>query len=75
MFDNPGTERVPSYDLWNLNLRWQPEQADWALEFLVINLEDDAAVNSRFTDVFGVGSTSEEFVPPRQFLIRGSFRF
>lgn len=40
-----------------------------------LTLEDDTAVNSRFTDVFGVGSTSEEFVPPRQFLIRGSVRF
>ncbi|RME61854.1 MAG: TonB-dependent receptor, partial [Alphaproteobacteria bacterium] len=43
LFDNPVTDKVPSYDLWNINVRWEPVQGNWALEFLVINLEDDAA--------------------------------
>jgi len=75
VFDNSAIDKIDSYNLFNLNLKWEPEQSEWALEFLVVNLTDKDAVNSRFTDVFGVGSTSEELVPPRQFLIRGTTHF
>ncbi len=75
VFDNAATDQVGSYDLWNFDLRWQPENQDWTLDFIVTNIEDDNAVNSRFTDVFGVGSTSDELVAPRQFIIRAGFRF
>ena len=29
------------------------------------NLTDEDGVNARFTDVFGVGATGDQFIPPR----------
>ena len=75
VFANADLDTVEDYDLVNLNFLWRPSDGDWNLEFIVYNLADDDIVNSRFTDNFGVNATSEEFLPPRQFLFRGGLRF
>ena len=75
VFNNNATDQVKSYDLINLDLSWKPNNQAWHLDFIVTNIEDDAAVNSRFTDAFGTGSTSDELVPPRQFIVRAGYRF
>jgi len=75
VFNNSATDLVPSYDLWNIDFRWEPDGKSWSLDFIIINLADSNAVNSRFTDSFGVGSTSDELVPPQQFLIRAGISF
>lgn len=75
VFSNSAVDVVPSYDVFNLFFKYEPNNADWWVEAQVRNLEDDDAINSKFTDVFGVGSTSVEFIPPRQFLFRAGYRF
>ena len=75
VFANSALDTVPSYDLWNLSVLWQPNDANWTLEFIASNLGDKDIVNSRFTDNFGVNNTSEEFIAPRQFLVRAGITF
>ena len=75
VYANSALDTVESYDLWNLTFLWEPAQGDWSLEFLVTNLADDDIVNSRFTDNFGINSTSEEFIAPRQFMLRAGIEF
>ena len=70
IFNNPQTDRVPSYDVFHVTLGVRPNAADWHLELLLMNVSDEAGVNSRFTDVFGVGATGEELIPPRQVMVR-----
>lgn len=70
LFNNPKTDRVPSYGVFNLTFGLGPHTRDWWLELLLINVTDEAGVNARFTDVFGVGATAEELIPPKQAILR-----
>jgi iron complex outermembrane receptor protein len=76
VFNSAALDIVPSYDLINLNFTFEPEAFDnWWLQFLITNVEDDDVVVSRFTNVFGVNSTSEEYASPRQFIVRVGYEF
>ena len=74
IFNNPRTDAVPSYGVANLSFGVRPGAANWAVELLLHNATDEAGVNARFTDVFGVGATGEELIPPRQAMVRLSVR-
>ncbi len=75
VFDQPGIDNVPSYDLVNLNFTYIPEDAPWKVSFAVTNLFDEAGVNSKYTDPYGTYQTSEQFIPPRQFVGTISYAF
>ena len=75
IFAEPSVDRIPSYDLVNLNFEYIPDDAPWRVDFAVTNVFDEAGVNSKYTDPYGTFTTSEQYIPPRQFLgtIRYSF--
>lgn len=75
VFNNSALDTVPSHHLWNLSFLYEPADGNWSVELIAENLEDDDAVNSRFTNAFGVGHTSEEFVSPRTVLLRLGYDF
>ncbi len=75
VFNNPALDRVPSSITWNLNLNYKPVESPWDFNFQILNLFDRLNVDSRFTNSFGVESTSQEFAPPRQFIARASYSF
>jgi iron complex outermembrane receptor protein len=75
VFNSPALDRVPSSITWNLNLNYKPQDTRWNFNFQIINLFDRLNVDSRFTNSFGVESTSQEFAPPRQFIARASYTF
>lgn len=75
MFNNPEVDLIDSYDLWSMNFRYEPNDADWFAEFILYNIFDTDAVNSRFTDNFGVAATSEEYLAPRLTQLRVGFNF
>jgi len=70
IFNNPTTDKVPSYDVFNLVLSFEPQGKNWGVDLLALNLTDEDGVNARFTDVFGVGSTGDELIAPRQLQVR-----
>ncbi len=64
---NSGTlDHLPTYGIVNLDFRYTPDRARWVVELALSNLTDIAGVNSRFTDPYGTGQTSEEFIAPFQ---------
>ena len=69
IFNNPDTDFVPDYTTVNAIGRFEPIDGAWYLTLRVLNASDRQGVNARFTDVFGVGASSEELIPPRQFLL------
>ena len=75
IFNNPVTDKVPSYDTLNLMFSLLPDAQSWRLDLMVTNLTDEDGVNARFTDVFGVGATSDELIPPRQYSARIGVEF
>lgn len=68
IYNNPVTDYVPDYTAINALFQFQPSRGSWHATLRVINATDTDAVNARFTDVFGVGASSEELIPPRQIL-------
>ena len=75
IFNNPKTDRVPSYDIVNLMVSVSPDAYNWWIELMVSNVTDEDGINSRFTDVFGVGATGDELIAPRQYMARLGIEF
>ena len=75
IFNNPQTDRVPSYETVSTVISFDSADERWGLDFLAMNIFDKDGINARFTDVFGVGSTSDELIPPRQVMGRVRLNF
>ncbi len=75
IFNNDATDVVPSYKIIDLVVGLRPEGKDWRVELIGKNLTDEAGINARFTDVFGVGATGDELIGPRQVMARFSMDF
>ncbi len=75
IFNNPLTDEVDGYDTVDLLVRLLPSGANWRLELIGKNLTDEDGINARFTDVFGVGATGDQFIPPRQLMVRVGLDF
>ncbi|MYH69860.1 MAG: TonB-dependent receptor, partial [Gammaproteobacteria bacterium] len=75
IFNNPRTDDVPSYNVVNLMLTLAPDARPWHIDLMGMNLADEDGINARFTDVFGVGSTGDELIAPRQYMVRFGMEF
>jgi iron complex outermembrane recepter protein len=75
IFNEPALDRIPAYDLWNLDVTYAPTNSNLRLSLAVTNLANKAAVNSRYTSPYEQGLTSEEFVPPRQIIGTIAYKF
>jgi iron complex outermembrane receptor protein len=75
IFNNPITDEVDGYDTIDLVLRFSPTDANWRVELIGKNLTDEDGINARFTDVFGVGATGDQFIPPRVLMARVGIDF
>ena len=76
IFDDGGYDNVPSYSQWNLFFQLTPPwQTNLSFSLAVSNLFNKAGINSRYTDPYGTGQTSDEFIPPRQVIGTVSYQF
>lgn len=75
VFNEGAVDRVPSYGIVNLNFEYQPYAADWTVSIAGSNLANRAGVNSRFTDPYGRGATSQETIAPRQIIATLGYAF
>ncbi len=75
IFNNPRTDLVASYSVLNASIRFTTPRTPWVYSLSALNISDEAGVNSKFTDVFGVGATSVELIAPRQVILRFERRF
>ena len=75
IFNDPVLDPVPSYGIVNLNLEYRPNNSRFWIGGSITNVGNVAGVNSRYTDPFGSGQTSQQFIPPRQFLISAGYGF
>ena len=75
IFSNPRTDRVPAYGVVDGMVRFERDDARWHVDLIAANMTDEDGVNARFTDVFGVGATSEELIAPRRYTLRFGMAF
>lgn len=75
IFNNPRTDFVASYSVLNASMRLTMPRTPWVFTLSALNITDEVGVNSKFTDVFGVGATSVELIAPRQLILRFERQF
>jgi len=75
VFNNPLVDTVPSYNIVNILFNYQFEYQRFNLGFGVTNLFDEDGVNARFSNPFGLLTTSEEFIPPQEVFITLRYDF
>ncbi len=75
VFNNPRVDTVPAYSTVGLYLGYEPAGLPLTVELRATNLFDEAGVNSRFTNPFGLHTTSDELIPPRQLVATVRCRF
>jgi iron complex outermembrane receptor protein len=73
VWNNPLTDSVPDYDIVNLHFSYEFTGMPITLSLSVSNVFDEDGVNNIFTNPFGLWTTSEEFIPPREVI--GSIRY
>jgi len=70
IYNNTTADIVPSYEVFNLVFSFKPSNGNWSADLMAMNVTDEDGVNSSITDVFGVGATSRELIPPRRIMTR-----
>lgn len=68
IFNDPKLDRVPAYTQTNLNLEYLPTGSRLRFTLTATNVFDKAGINSRYTDPYGTGQTSQQYIPPRQII-------
>ncbi len=75
IFNEPSLDRVPSYGITNLNISYAPNNSNLRFDVTATNVFNVAGVNSQYTDPFGTGQTSRQYVPPRQVIVTVAYSF
>lgn len=75
VFNEAGTDHVPSYSQVNLFFEYTPQSGPWRATFTVTNLLDRAGISGRYTDPYGSGVVSNQYIPPRQMLFSVNYSF
>ena len=75
MFEEPVNDRVPAYDLLNLNFEYLPDNSNFSVSLAFTNVTDEAGVNNRYVDPYGTAQVSQQFIPPRQIIATVGYTF
>lgn len=75
VFNHPRVDTVPAYTTVSVFAGYSPREAPWRASVSVSNLFDRHGINSRFTNPFGLHTTSDELIPPREIVARVEFGF
>jgi iron complex outermembrane receptor protein len=75
VFNEPALDRIGGYGIVNLNATYVPTIGHFSLSLIATNVANIAGVNSRYTDPYGTGQTSQQYIPPRQIMGTIGFSF
>ena len=75
IFNDRALDRVSPYGVTNFNLDFRPTGSKLRLSLAATNAFDVNGVNSKYTDPFGTGQTSQQYIPPRQIIGTVAFAF
>jgi iron complex outermembrane receptor protein len=75
IFNDPFLDKVPAYTVTNFNIEYAPTGSKLRLSLAVTNAFNVAGVNSRYTDPYGTAQTSQQYIPPQQFIGTIAFAF
>ncbi len=68
IFNDRALDRVSPYGVTNFNLDFHPTGSKMRLSLTATNAFNVDGVNSKYTDPYGTGQTSQQYIPPRQII-------
>ena len=74
IYNNPLTDTVPAYDIFNLHFAFDWGRRPWSLALSLTNLFDRDGINNIFVNPYGLWTASAEFIPPREIAASIKFR-
>jgi iron complex outermembrane recepter protein len=74
IFNDGLLDRVGGYSQWNLYFQLTAPGRHLSCSLAASNLFNIAGINSRYTDPFGTGQTSNQYIPPRQVIASVSYQ-
>lgn len=74
IYNNPLTDTVPAYDIFNLHFAFDWGRRPWRLALSLTNLFDRDGINNIFVNPYGLWTASAEFIPPREIAASIKFR-
>ena len=75
LFNHAETDNIKSFQRVGFFSKIIPNEGRWYCNVNILNLTNVDGINSRFTDVFGVGATSNEYIAPRQVVVGFGYDF
>lgn len=75
VFNEPNLDHIGGYGIVNVNATYRPNIGHFSLSLIATNVANIAGVNSRYTDPYGTGTTSQQYIPPRQIMGTIGFSF
>ena len=75
IFNAGAFDAVPAYTIGNLYVKYQPTDSRLSFSITATNVTDKAGISNKFADPYGSGTTSVEYVDPRQVFGTISFKF
>jgi iron complex outermembrane receptor protein len=75
IFDSSALDQVPAYTIFNAFISYTPDEKPWSVSVSATNVTNKDGINSRFSDPYGSGTTSVEYIDPRQVFGTVSFKF
>jgi iron complex outermembrane receptor protein len=75
IFNVANLDRLDPYGVTNLNLEFIPNNSKFKMSIAATNVFNVDGVNSRFTDPYGTGQTSQEYIAPRQVIASVAYAF
>ncbi len=75
IFNVAGLDRVRAYGSTNFNLDFHPTGSKIRLSLTATNAFNVDGVNSKYTDPYGTGQTSQQYIPPRQIIGTVAYQF
>jgi iron complex outermembrane receptor protein len=75
IFNDPTLDRINSYGIVDLNFLYVPNRGNWTAQLTATNIGNVAGIDSKYTDPYGTGQTSVEYIPPFQIIGSVSYKF
>jgi len=75
VFHDGYLDDTPGYGIVNIGFQYKPDASRWNTSLNFTNIGDRNGVNSRYTDPYGTGQTSEQYIAPFQVVGQVGFTF
>jgi iron complex outermembrane receptor protein len=75
IFNEPALDNVPAYTQLNLTVTFVPTRSNFKFMLTSTNVTNVAGINSQYTDPYGTGQTSRQYIRPRQVIGTVAYSF